>query len=109
MAAGTEPPRQRFQGVQKESAGYRLLKSMGWEEGQGLGASKQGIKQHIRVKKNFENWGVGAVTAAERARDWSVGMVEFHRVLSNLSEINSQHADRNSELEDGAADDNCRF
>lgn len=106
--AGTEPPQQRFQGVQKESAGYRLLKSMGWEEGQGLGASKQGIKEHIRVKKNFENWGVGAVTAADRARDWSLGMVEFHRVLSNLSEINSQHANPNSEgseLEDDTVDE----
>jgi len=51
----------RYQGVQKESAGYRLLASMGWKEGEGLGASKQGIKEHIKVKKKFENWGVGAV------------------------------------------------
>lgn len=87
-----EAPKQRFQGIQKVSAGYRLLKSMGWEEGEGLGAAKQGIKEHIRVKKNFENWGVGAVSAAERARDWSTGMAEFHRVLSNLSEITSSHA-----------------
>jgi Pin2-interacting protein X1 len=87
-----EAPKQRFQGIQKVSAGYRLLKSMGWEEGEGLGAAKQGIKEHIRVKKNFENWGVGAISAAERARDWSTGMVEFHRVLSNLSEITSSHA-----------------
>lgn len=85
-------PQQRFQGVQKESAGYRLLASMGWREGEGLGASKQGITEHIRVKKNFENWGVGAVTAAERARDWTTGMHDFHRVLSTLSEVTSQHA-----------------
>jgi Pin2-interacting protein X1 len=62
MAAATAPPKQRFQGVQKESAGYKLLASMGWKEGEGLGASKQGIKEHIRVKKNYENWGVGAVS-----------------------------------------------
>lgn len=53
---------QHYQGVQKESAGYKLLASMGWKEGEGLGASKQGIKEHIRVKKKFENWGVGAVS-----------------------------------------------
>ena len=35
---------------------------MGWKEGEGLGASKQGIKSHIKVKKKFENWGVGAVS-----------------------------------------------
>lgn len=51
----------RYQGVQKESAGYKLLMGMGWKEGEGLGASKQGIKEHIKVKKKFENWGVGAV------------------------------------------------
>ena len=68
------------------------MTAMGWKEGEGLGATKQGIKEHIRVKKNFENWGVGAVTSAERARDWSNGMAEFHRVLSTLSEITSQHA-----------------
>jgi hypothetical protein len=61
-SAAPPPPQQRFQGVQKESAGYRLLASMGWREGEGLGASKQGITEHIRVKKNFENWGVGAVS-----------------------------------------------
>lgn len=52
----------RYQGVQKESAGYKLLTAMGWKEGEGLGASKQGIKEHIKVKKKFENWGVGAVS-----------------------------------------------
>ena len=51
---------------QKESAGYRLMSAMGWREGEGLGAAKQGIKQHIRVKKKFENWGVGAVSAILR-------------------------------------------
>ena len=49
-------------GLQKESAGYRLMAAMGWREGEGLGAAKQGIKQHIKVKKKFENWGVGAVS-----------------------------------------------
>jgi hypothetical protein len=58
-----EAPTQRFQGVEKHSAGYRLLASMGWQEGEGLGKTKQGIKTHIRVKKKFENWGVGAVSA----------------------------------------------
>lgn len=53
---------------QKDSAGYRLLSAMGWREGEGLGASKQGIKSHIKVKKKFENWGVGAVSCREGCR-----------------------------------------
>lgn len=51
---------------QKESSGYRLMTAMGWKEGEGLGASKQGIKSHIKVKKKFENWGVGAVSDTRR-------------------------------------------
>ncbi|KAG7669838.1 hypothetical protein Ndes2437B_g06027 [Nannochloris sp. 'desiccata'] len=90
--AAIEAQKQRYQGVQKESAGYKLMAAMGWKEGEGLGASKQGIKEHIRVKKNYENWGVGAVSAADRAKEWTAGMADFHRVLSTLSEITSQHA-----------------
>ncbi|EFN54351.1 hypothetical protein CHLNCDRAFT_135612 [Chlorella variabilis] len=95
-------PPQRYQGVQKESAGYRLLSAMGWREGEGLGASKQGIKAHIKVKKKFENWGVGAVEAAEHAQTWTNGMLDFHRVLSNLSEVVSEHARRRA---DGSSSD----
>ncbi|WPT14188.1 G-patch domain-containing protein 1 [Picochlorum sp. SENEW3] len=95
----------RYQGVQKESAGYKLLKSMGWNEGEGLGASKQGIKEHIRVKKKFENWGVGAVESHDRARDWSNNMSEFHRVLSSLSEIMSKHAGSSSSSSEEDDDD----
>ena len=55
-------PVTRYQGVDKQSSGYKLLAAMGWKEGEGLGADRQGIKEHIKVKKKFENWGVGAVS-----------------------------------------------
>ncbi len=61
MAAATAPVT-RYQGVDKQSSGYKLLAAMGWKEGEGLGATRQGIKEHIKVKKKFENWGVGAVS-----------------------------------------------
>ena len=57
-------PVTRFQGVDKQSSGYKLLAAMGWKEGEGLGADRQGIKEHIKVKKKFENWGVGAVSCS---------------------------------------------
>jgi len=81
---------------------------MGWQEGQGLGASKQGIKEHIKVKKKLDNWGLGAVEAADRARDWSLGMAEYHRVLSTLSEITSKHADSDDD-EDSSEEDEAEL
>lgn len=81
---------------------------MGWQEGQGLGASKQGIKEHIKVKKKLDNWGLGAVEAADRARDWSLGMTEYHRVLSTLSEITSKHADIDED-EDSSEEDEAEL
>lgn len=72
MATSHLTPVERYQGVQKESTGYKLLASMGWKEGQGLGVQGQGIKEHIRVKKKFENWGVGAVGAGRLLEEGGV-------------------------------------
>ncbi len=36
------------------------------------------------------------VEAAEHAQNWTNGMLDFHRVLSNLSEVVSEHAKRRS-------------
>lgn len=78
---------QRYQGVHKESAGYKLLSSMGWKEGEGLGALGQGIKEHIRVKKNYENWGVGAVS-----RQWLDGWAARASIsLNGYKEICATH------------------
>ncbi|GLI67156.1 hypothetical protein VaNZ11_011369 [Volvox africanus] len=83
-----------FQGVDKSSAGYRLLSSMGWKEGEGLGAQKQGIKEHVKVKKKHDAMGVGAVENSQNLRDWTTGMVSFDRILSNLKEVTAnQRAD----------------
>jgi len=94
-----------YQGVDKQSFGYKLLANFGWKEGQGLvskrsclvsevaayslqhmtvhlhwqssndtsmlhshdfiatqGANKQGIKEHVKVKKKQDALGVGAVS-----------------------------------------------
>lgn len=68
-----QAPVTRYQGVDKRSSGYKLLAAMGWKEGEGLGAARQGIKEHIKVKKKFENWGVGAVSRCTRLGKVSSG------------------------------------
>lgn len=44
----------------KTKFGYRMLQKMGWEEGKGLGANENGVKEHVRVRKKLSLAGVGA-------------------------------------------------
>ncbi len=40
--------------------GEKMLKQMGWSEGQGLGKTKTGQVQPLQVRKRKENLGLGA-------------------------------------------------
>jgi Pin2-interacting protein X1 len=68
------------------------------------GANKQGIRAHVRVKKKFDNLGVGRVEAGQHAQDWTLDMANFSDTLSRLKEVVSKHSYRNdassSESED---------
>ncbi|KAG2496381.1 hypothetical protein HYH03_005609 [Edaphochlamys debaryana] len=101
--ATTMAPTPLFQGVDKNSAGYKLLASMGWREGDGLGAKKQGIKEHVKVKKKHDAMGVGAVENATSTRDWTTGMVSFESILANLKEVTA--AKPPAADEDSSSDD----
>ena len=50
------------QGVHKATAyggvGEKLMKQMGWQEGQGLGRDQKGMKKAIEVKHKEDNIGV---------------------------------------------------
>ncbi|GIL53485.1 hypothetical protein Vafri_9078 [Volvox africanus] len=92
-----------FQGVDKNSAGYRLLSSMGWKEGEGLGAQKQGIKEHVKVKKKHDAMGVGAAESSQNLRDWTTGMVSFDRILSNLKEVTANRRADNCDDSNGSS------
>ncbi|KAF5802728.1 putative G-patch domain-containing protein [Helianthus annuus] len=43
-----------YVGVARKSAAFRLMKQMGWEEGEGLGKEKQGIKGHAKRLYGWE-------------------------------------------------------
>jgi len=54
------------QGVQKPTGyggfGERMLRTMGWDKGQGLGKEKQGMKEAIEVKKKEDTVGVNWIS-----------------------------------------------
>ncbi|KAK9983605.1 hypothetical protein SO802_033130 [Lithocarpus litseifolius] len=69
-----------YVGVAKQSAAFRLMKQMGWEEGEGLGKDKQGIKGHVRVKNKQDTSGIGL----EKPNEWAFDTTQFDNILKRL-------------------------
>ncbi|XP_071697020.1 G-patch domain-containing protein 1-like [Rutidosis leptorrhynchoides] len=69
-----------YVGVAKKSAAFRLMKQMGWEEGEGLGKEKQGIKGHVRVKNKQDTVGIGL----DKPNAWAFDTTQFDGILKKL-------------------------
>ncbi|ONK55938.1 uncharacterized protein A4U43_C10F2490 [Asparagus officinalis] len=69
-----------YAGVARQSAAFRLMKQMGWEEGEGLGKEKQGIKGHVRVKNKQDTKGVGV----DKTNNWVFDTSQFDNILKRL-------------------------
>ncbi|CAN1778288.1 G-patch domain-containing protein 1 [Linum perenne] len=81
-----------YVGVARKSAAFRLMKQMGWEEGEGLGKDKQGIKGHVRVKNKQDTSGVGV----EKPNAWAFDTTQFDSILKRLK----VQAVQNTEVQD---------
>ncbi|CAH8255914.1 unnamed protein product [Arabidopsis lyrata] len=105
MAAPEAPV--KYVGICKESAAFRLMKSMGWEEGEGLGKDKQGIKGYVRVKNKQDTTGVGL----DKPNPWAFDTTQFDNILKKLkvqaaptkTSKNDDGSDKEDESEDDAA------
>ncbi|XP_020223857.1 uncharacterized protein LOC109805962 [Cajanus cajan] len=69
-----------YVGVARQSAAFRLMKQMGWEEGEGLGKEKQGIKGYVRVKNKQDTIGIGL----EKPNNWAFDTTQFDDILKRL-------------------------
>ncbi|CAG7861158.1 unnamed protein product [Brassica rapa] len=104
MAAPEAPV--KYVGILKESAAFRLMKSMGWEEGEGLGKDKQGIKGYVRVKnKQDTTAGVGV----DKPNPWAFDTTQFDNILKKLKvqaapSKKDDASDKETESEDEAAE-----
>uniref|UniRef100_A0A1J3IMW4 PIN2/TERF1-interacting telomerase inhibitor 1 n=1 Tax=Noccaea caerulescens TaxID=107243 RepID=A0A1J3IMW4_NOCCA len=104
MAAPEAPV--KYVGILKESAAFKLMKSMGWEEGEGLGKDKQGIKGYVRVKNKQDTTGVGV----DKPNPWAFDTTQFDNILKKLkvqsapiTSKNDDDSESESESEDDAA------
>ncbi|EYU23424.1 hypothetical protein MIMGU_mgv1a012511mg [Erythranthe guttata] len=70
----------RYVGVDRSSAAFRLMKHMGWEEGEGLGKEKKGIKGYVRVKNKQDTLGIGT----EKPNAWAFDTTQFDSILKKL-------------------------
>uniref|UniRef100_A0A8R7VCH1 G-patch domain-containing protein n=2 Tax=Triticum urartu TaxID=4572 RepID=A0A8R7VCH1_TRIUA len=73
-----------YVGVARQSAAFRLMKQMGWEEGEGLGKDKQGIKGHVRVKQKQDTLGVGVDNPQNK---WAYDTTQFDDILKKLKVV----------------------
>lgn len=55
-----EQPVHVKEGLKEDNIGNKLLQAMGWNEGQGLGKSNQGITQPIEASMRQASAGLGA-------------------------------------------------
>ncbi|CAN4077657.1 unnamed protein product [Withania somnifera] len=69
-----------YVGVSRKSAAFRLMKQMGWEEGEGLGKNKQGIKGYVRVQNKQDTAGIGT----EKPNEWAFDTSQFDSILKKL-------------------------
>jgi Pin2-interacting protein X1 len=64
--------------------GYKMMSSMGWKEGKGLGKREHGTEGFVRAKKKHDGAGIGAVKT--RDDTWCAAQGAYADVLRRLNE-----------------------
>ena len=82
--------------------GERMLQSLGWERGKGLGKDEQGMKEAIEVKKKDDTIGVGGVPSTNWKDAWWEDA--FNSAVKNVgcgdASSSSDSDDSDSDVED---------
>ena len=107
MAADTKP-KTLYQGVERDGFGMKMLTTMGWREGCGLGKNKDGIVKHLHAKKRMVGTGVGADVkndaSGKNSTNWTMNTVAFDDVLRSLNRTHSAEELAKTREEESASD-----
>ena len=79
-------PRGNLWSKDESKFGQKLLEKMGWKDGDGLGAQKQGMKDPITLKTTLDKRGIGA-----KGGDDDVWLNHKDNFADVLSALNSVH------------------
>ncbi|KAL5551992.1 hypothetical protein UlMin_002168 [Ulmus minor] len=90
-----------YVGVARKSAAFRLMKQMGWEEGEGLGKDKQGIKGYVRVANKQDTNGIGV----DKPNNWAFDTKQFDDILKRLKVKTAQPEEEVVETESKEEDE----
>ncbi|KAI7999037.1 hypothetical protein LOK49_LG10G02408 [Camellia lanceoleosa] len=92
-----------YVGIVRKSAAFRLMKQMGWKEGEGLGKEKQGIKGYVRVKDKqtlkvlfCSDFCIGV---DELINNWAFDTSQFDNILKRLKVDDVQDVDLDATTE----------
>lgn len=89
------------QGVVKASGkggmGERLLRNMGWQDGQGLGKAGQGMVEALQVKKKEDTVGVGANKTWKWEEKWWENAFDSAAKTALVPSSHSEDSDVNSD------------
>lgn len=94
------------QGEAVFSFGARFLSKLGWKDGEGLGANKEGLVAPIAVQVRKENLGVGADTS--KAADWNSWWTDvYNKNAASSTKISrsESESDSSSDTDSASSDD----
>ena len=75
------------------SFGFKMLQQMGWSEGEGLGRTRTGATDYVRVKQKRDNSGIGGASLAQRHSGASIApTTDLDGLLARLSRESSPSA-----------------
>lgn len=86
--------------IDQNGFGRKMLEKFGWSPGEGLGAQKQGIKEHLRARKKSDNAGIGFKDSGE---EWLKHQNDFSELLANLSGENTEVEENDVSISAGKA------
>jgi G-patch domain len=96
----TSDPQNKHWANDKDKVSYKLMSSMGWREGQGLGTSSNGSTDVVSARVKFDNGGVGSGVAQNTV--WSDANAAWGSMLRSLSSSSNGAAAKQKASDDSS-------